>query len=98
MLFSSVTFNKTPNKFIAYFLLKYFLKVHLNHSSKISLKKSQKRVETKVFLPFLLDDGTVWIQGVQKLMNPSDPDPAHTKIQLALVKHYCQILNFEASK
>ncbi len=55
--------NFTNKKFFLNFFTFYFLKVHLHHSSKIKkdIKKSQK-VEIKVFLLFLLDDGRIRIR------------------------------------
>ncbi len=71
LLFSSLTF-KMPTKnefFIKLFCAHYFLKVHLNHFSKITVKKKFKKpVGIKVFLLFLHEDRRIRIQEAQNIL------------------------------
>ncbi len=59
LLFSSVTFKTTTKNFFVVF---YFLKLHLNHFSKIkSHNEVTKQKESRFFLIFLLDDRRIRI-------------------------------------
>jgi hypothetical protein len=81
-------------------------KIHLHHSSQITnykLWRSQKTVEIKVFLLFLLDDGRTWIR-IQIPTGTSDwririreaqklPDPEHCH-GLNEYPHHLKYLHF----
>ncbi len=76
LLFSSLTL-KTPTKTNLEKCISacYVLKVHLHHFSKIkSPKEVTKRLESRFFLLFLLDDRRIWIREAQKHLDPVDPD------------------------
>jgi len=101
-LFSLEAF-KMPS-FIAYYFLKVPTSVRLHQSSKIkSHKEVTKQLKSRLFFPFLIDDGRITIRSKnhgsgsdrQKLRNPSDPntDAQHCFLfYLVLIVFYFFIL------